>query len=160
MTDDMRVWVRAQIVARNALAEEAHGASWTVAEYLKEHPDGGADSYLALVDADEETELFSVTVPGSGADEEDLAHIAFNDPRQIIADCEYDLATLDEHRRLDEYFPDLGFAVSACCGCAFDSTEEHNTPDARDCPVVKRLAYRYRHRPGYLAEWAPEGVTP
>lgn len=148
MTDDMLSWLREQIEARKALAEAASPGPWTA---NAEHDEVLAADGITVADG------FALSGRQLRAT---VDHIVFNDPRQIIADCEYDLATLDEHRRVDEHDPDHGYDEAACYGCAFNGVEEYKTPDARDCPVVKRLAYRYRCRPGYLAEWAPEGVTP
>lgn len=136
MTDDMLSWLRRQIETRKALAGEAHGASWAVLDQLVERLDGGADDRVTLVDADDRTELFSVTVPGSGLDEDDVAHIAFNDPRQIIADCEADLATLDQ---CEKYLGGEGIELMW-----------HAANLARR--VLDELAKAY--------EWAPEGTTP
>lgn len=143
MTADILSWTRQQIEARKALAEEAHGASWALLDQLVERLDGGADDRVALVDADDRRELVSVTLPGPGLDEDDLAHIAFNDPRQIIADCEADLAELGRH------------SENAVHDCELCGEYEPDFP----CTYLRRQAYRYRHRPGYLPEWAPEGMT-
>ncbi|SET49974.1 DUF6221 family protein [Nonomuraea wenchangensis] len=141
MTSDMLSWTRQQIEHRKSLAEEAHGASWEVRGRLSERPDGGADDLVAVVDAEDGTELFGVALPSPGVDEDDLAHIAFNDPQQIITDCQADLAILDDHEGSHECA-----GVDDNCMWILDG----------DCPTVRRIASRYRHRPGYLPEWAPE----
>jgi hypothetical protein len=141
VTTDMLSWLRQQIEARKALAEEAHGASWAMLDQLVERLDGGADDRAVLVDDDDRTELIGVTLPGSGLDEDDLAHIAFNDPRQIIADCGTDLEIADLHGR------DAMDACRACCGYF-------------PCLTLLAVVSRYRNRPGYLPEWSPERTTP
>ncbi|MEU6725522.1 DUF6221 family protein [Nonomuraea wenchangensis] len=101
MTSDMLSWTRQQIEHRKALAEEAHGASWEVCERLEERSDGGGDDVVALLDSEDWTVLVGFTVPGEGADEDDIKHMAFNDPQQIIADCKADMAILEE---CEKYF--------------------------------------------------------
>ncbi|MFC4006606.1 DUF6221 family protein [Nonomuraea purpurea] len=151
MTTDMLSWTRQQIETRKALAEEAHGASWALQDQLIERTDGGADDRAALLDAEDRTELVSVTLPGPGLDEDDLKHIAFNDPRQIIADCEADLGILDDH---EPGWAGLKRDVRVCMAC------DVKRGDRWPCRTVRRIASRYRHRDGYLPEWAPEGTTP
>ena len=136
MTADMLSWTRQQIETRKALAEEAHGASWALLDQLVERVDGGADDRVTLIDADDRQELIGVTLPGPGLDEDDLAHIAFNDPRQIIADCEADLRALDECSKY------LGGEASEFMWHASNLADR----------VLASLAESYG--------WAPEGTTP
>jgi hypothetical protein len=57
-------------------------------------------------------------------------HIAFNDPRQILADCEADLTLLELHSHR---------VWDVCRGCGLKAP----------CGTARTLAARYRHRPGY-----------
>jgi hypothetical protein len=150
--------VRQQIETRKALAQAASGRSWSARRvmdvgYMVADNDNGNAVARLWVEMGDLVDGFHAV----GSNPLDTSkHIAFNDPQQVLADCEFDLALLDEHRRVDEQHPEL----PACGGCGFDSVEEHITPNARNCPVVKRLAFKYRHRAGYLPEWATEGATP
>lgn len=68
---------------------------------------------------------------------------------RIIADCEADLAILELH-------DDLHDCVTPTSSQVFPAGDRDEIP----CPALQWLAYRYRHRPGYLPEWAPEGAAP
>jgi hypothetical protein len=129
----MLTWLRQQIETRKALAESASPWPWSA---NAEH-----DEVLA---ADGERVADGFALSGNQL-RNTVDHIVFNDPRQIIADCEADLAILDDHDGSHECA-----SVEDNCMWILDG----------DCPTVRRIASRYRHRPGYLPEWAPEGATP
>jgi hypothetical protein len=63
------------------------------------------------------------------------AHIALNDPRDVIARCEAELGILDLH---DIWKADAGIAAEV-------------TADA-----VRHLAGGYRHQPGWERHWGSE----
>ncbi|MBC6460283.1 DUF6221 family protein [Actinomadura sp. HBU206391] len=76
----------------------------------------------------------------TGLTEQDADHVAWNDPRQIIADREQALATLDRYaeltadrRRLHDPALHLQWHVLS--------------------EVTHQLAHSYRHRPGWNEEW-------
>ena len=129
MTTGMLSWLHQQIEARRALAESASPGPWTA---NAEH-----DEVLA-VDGERVADGFALS---GNQLRNTVDHIAFNDPRQIIADCEADLEIADLHGR---------DAMDACraCGGYFP------------CLTLLAVVSRYRHRPGYLPEWAPERITP
>lgn len=70
---------------------------------------------------------------------------------RIIADCEADLAILDDHQ---QGWTGLKRDIRVCLAC--DARHGDRWP----CRTVRSIAARYRHRPGYLPEWAPEGAAP
>jgi hypothetical protein len=117
-------WLRPLIEARKARAEKATQGEWDL--------DGGSITNGHPVDQ----------IVDWVYERADGEHIVENQPRQIIADCEYQLAELARHDRTHRC--DWG---------------DYHTPD-RPCTPLKRLARIYRHRDpdGYadLAEdWEP-----
>ena len=142
---DLFSWLRAQIEARKALAVAACGdPGHPVAWVLESHGGSSAiirDEYGNVVVYDE----------GSPVDEE-AAHIAANDPRDIIARCEAELAILDACEE----------AISRG-----ESPEEGGWHDGRDPDERERdealaeladdilalLADGYRHREGWAQHW-------
>lgn len=84
MTSDMLSWVRQQIEARKALAEFASPWPWSA---NAEH-----DEVLA-VDGERVADGFALS---SNQLRNTVDHIVWNDPQQILADCEADLAILEE----------------------------------------------------------------
>jgi hypothetical protein len=143
VTTDMLSWLRQQIELRRSLAELASGESWAARRvmdvgYMVADKDSGTAVARLWVEMGDLVDGFH----SAGANPLDTSkHIAFNDPRQIIADCETDLEIADLHGR---------DAMDACraCGGYFP------------CLTLLAVVSRYRHRPGYLPEWAPEGATP
>jgi len=146
LTTDMLSWTRQQIETRKALAEAASGESWTARRvmdvgYMVADEDGGNAVARLWVEMSDLVDGFHSV----GVNPLDTSkHIAFNDPRQLIADCEADLAILDDHDGSHECA-----SVEDNCMWILDG----------DCPTVRRIASRYRHRAGYLPEWAPEGAA-
>lgn len=136
MTTDMSSWLRQQIEARKALAESASPGPWTA---NAEH-----DEVLA-VDGERVADGFALS---GNQLRNTVDHIVWNDPRQIIADCEADLAALGLH-------DDLHDCPTATSSQVFPAGEHDEIP----CPVVQWIGWRYRNRHGYLPEWAPEGAT-
>lgn len=127
----LAAWLRPLVEARKATAEAA--AARSTADW---HRTGGYDN--AVYDGNGDVVVYDEGTPT----EEEADHIAFNDPRQIIADCEYHLAELKEHDRTHRC--DWG---------------DYHSPD-RPCTPLKRLARIYRHRDpeGYAdltEDWEP-----
>ncbi|TDD54568.1 hypothetical protein E1286_05090 [Nonomuraea terrae] len=144
MTDDMLSWLREQIEHRVAVARAATQGSWKIGEPLPYSDPGGGIS----IDGDDD-EVAGPGHSGGGVwKQEDAAHITFNDPRQVIADCEAALSLIKLH-------DDLHDCVTPTSSQVFPAGDKDEIP----CPVLQRLAFSYRHRPGYRPEWAPEGAT-
>jgi hypothetical protein len=122
---DLVTWVRPLIEARKATAEAA--AYRGVADWsARKHP---SDTAIVMDGAGE------IVVYDEGEPtEEQAAHIALNDPRQILADCEYQLAELADHEGTHR--------------CDWGDYHWPEWP----CTPLKRLAAIYRHR-------NPEGYT-
>lgn len=132
MTVDMLSWTRQQIEARKALAESASPSPWSA---NAEH-----DEVLA-VDGERVADGFALS---GNQLRNTVDHIVFNNPRQIIADCEADLAVLELH-------DDLHDCVTPTSSQVFPAGDHDEIP----CPALQWLAFRYRHRPGYRPEWTP-----
>lgn len=165
--DDMLSWLRSQILARKTAAEAASDGPW-----VNTGQDGDGDAWQIHGAPTEETtvewpddgEPFEVPVlariatlnydDGGGVwRREDADHIVLNHPQDTIARCETELALLADHSDFD--FPANeddgpgGYSWTARCdGCG------QPTP----CRTARLLASGYRHRPGWLPEWAPEEV--
>ena len=139
--DDFTTWLRQRIKARMALAqgtiELGNNAEWQ--------------------------ELSSgVLVTGDGTDtdhwdgtwamgDSTLTRLMeANDPRDTIARCEAELAILDEHK------PDRGIDPDEMCCTTCGDYPQVEYP----CQTVRLLGAGYRHRRGYLPEWAPETTIP
>jgi hypothetical protein len=145
VTDDMVSWTRQQIEARKKLAETVRVGT---GEWRYGHV-GFARSGLRTYALGLGNRVIDVGADESLVTSDEAQHIAFNDPRQIIADCEADLATLRLH-------DDLHDCVTETSSQVFPAGDHDEIP----CPTLQWLAYRYRFQPGYLPEWAPEGATP
>ena len=154
-------WLREQVLARLEMAREAcdgdsgqwfMGRKWNV--YRAEDE--------AACDLDCEGEENRLVVYGNVKPQS--GHIAINDPRQIIADCESDLAILDEHYILttsdrNEAYED--FSVLSIGGASRDHgcvTCHYYTMGGIKgfgiCRTVKAVAAGYRHWPGYAEHWS------
>ena len=125
--EDPAAWLRAQVVARLAAAKLAarEGGKWT--------QDGVNTGNISSLGG-------QVVYDEGSPDEYQAAHIALNDPQDVIARCEAELAILDEHGP-SEVAPD------ACRRCKGGL--------AFPCRTVRLLASGYRHRPGYAEAWPP-----
>lgn len=146
---DMLSWLRSQILARKAAAEDLDGAAWGFLDYVTERPDGGGDERVMLFDVAEDAELFSITIGATAANEDHVQHMALNDPRDTIARCEAELATLSLHKPRMATLRTSPFDGSTTVDCDLDG-------DDSPCRSVRLQAYAYRHCPGWLPEWAPE----
>lgn len=167
MNEAAVAWLREAVRERKALAEAAAQAdggfhpAWTAAL-------GGG----FLTDADDPD--YAITVETL---DEIAAHMAANDPRQVIAACEADLTILDEHyilssakRRIElglelsERFE--GYSVVRCgkpggfgdreMGCV--TCHYYAMGGVRGfgvCRTVRAVASRYEYSPGYAECWPP-----
>lgn len=126
MTTDMLAWTRQQIEARKALAESASPSPWAA---NAEH------SEVLAVDGEFVADGFALS---GNQLRNTVDHIAWNDPRQIIADCEADLAVLEEcakyfggeHIELMWHASNLARRVVADLAKAYGWTPERTT----SCP--------------------------
>lgn len=69
------------------------------------------------------------------------------DPREANARAASELALINLHDDLHDCVTEAGSQV-------FPAGVDDEIP----CPVLQWLAYGYRHRPGYLTLWVPEGA--
>lgn len=149
MTDDMLSWLRRQIEARKALAESASPWPWSA---NAEH-----DEVLA-VDGERVADGFALS---GNQLRNTVDHIVFNDPRQIIADCEAQLALIDLHGTTvkkggpavfsDEDGRQLTSGHEVTCSvCGWVSDDPTS-----GCETVRLLALPYADVDGYREEWKP-----
>lgn len=140
MTDDMLSWLRREVEAEKAAAEALDGKAWTVAD------DGDDFAYLDIEGGGRTANSCGCCGVGT-LDKAEAVHIALHDPRDTIARCEAELALLDE------LLPELESAEEVI------RAEWNAGPDLSGA-LIRALLAAYRHRPGYLPEWDPEGTTP
>ncbi|MER7361901.1 DUF6221 family protein [Nonomuraea wenchangensis] len=150
MTADMLAWTRQQIETRKALAESASPWPWSA---NAEH-----DEVLA-VDGERVADGFALS---GNQLRNTVDHIVWNDPLKIIADCEADLTILDLHEiaEVSAYERLCAGEKGQPFGCRLCHEHDGITVGWGICDTLRAVASRYRHRPGYLPEWAPEGATP
>ena len=72
-------------------------------------------------------------------------HMEANDPRDVIARCESELAILDLHQAV--FLAPSGIACVMCDGIAGTGRWP--------CRTVRLIGRAYRFRPGYKEEWKP-----
>jgi hypothetical protein len=90
-------------------------------------------------------------------------HIAANDPRDVIARCEAELAILDLYEQTAVLVTAPPAVTAAQWPGAGPQPGMISALDYQDArrelavlgPVIRMLAYGYRHRDGYREEWAP-----
>lgn len=133
--EDPVAWLRAQVEARKALAEAATQVPW--------EPEGD-DLTDDEVWIDVDGEQWRHVICRGPQSHENMLHVALNDPRDVIARCEAELAILDEHGPDDTFGPD-----DVCC-CACGDRPQVPFP----CRTVRVLLGAYKHQPGFKAEWA------
>lgn len=142
--EDPVAWLRAQVEARLTAARLAarEGGTWT--------QDGVHTGSISSLGG-------QVVYDEGSPDEYQAAHIALNDPRDVIARCEAELAILDEH---DESETPEELRHGHWEGHGSNERWIRNEPN--DCPVcgdespcrtVRLLASGYKHRPGYAEAW-------
>lgn len=141
-------WVRPLIEARKTAAEAATPGPWTAKQVVYWAP---PDPDIWQIWAGSEVVVSHQHHEGGGIDSEANAeHIAWNDPRQIIADCTKDLALLDQHPPGSW----VGDDEDRWQRCGGEEWVEY------PCRTVRLVAWGYRHRDpaGHAAvagDWQP-----
>jgi hypothetical protein len=155
-------WLRSAILARKAAAEAATPGPWEF------EPD---DEVFTVYDG-EHGDLVGQTVAFTRRRAEaNGGHIAMNDPTDILARCEAELAILDEHYTLyrgdtNELYEEFSVCYppgipGLNCGCVTcHYIGQGGVKQYGICRTVKLLASGYRHQPGYREEDRRPGVTP
>jgi Family of unknown function (DUF6221) len=82
--------------------------------------------------------------------------IAGNDPQDVIARCEAELAILDRHSPVTAAYGPM--ERLPCCG-ACSPDEDMTYATSWPCGTVLDLASGYRHRPGYAEHWGEKATT-
>lgn len=148
---DLAGWLRPLVEARKATAEAA--AARSTADWHR-----NADDYRNDVcDSNGDVVVYDEGTPT----EEESAHIAANDPRDVIAQCEADLLTLDEHKHYLANAPDSADNVADFgCGTCHVHPHDGGTCGEGWCRTIRLLAwgYRFRDLAGYASVaggWAP-----
>jgi hypothetical protein len=154
MPDPIWEWTRRQVEESKEAASVATRGEWISI-------DGGV---LSVKDQWPVVQPFN---PQLGCDVLNLAHIARNDPRAVIADCEAKLRLLDEHYILvrGEKWPDEydEFSVMTnhtandrgCITCHYMS--QGCVRAVGCCVTVRLLASCYQHLEGYQPKWGWQG---
>jgi len=133
VTPEAVAWLREAIGRRKALAEAAGGAPWEA-----EGDDPTDDEvYSASTEPDTFGEMVALT--RGPYSHENTLHIAANDPRQVIADCETDLGILHLYILWTGHDPGAHPALGAAACVASDA--------------LRHVASAYRHQPGYAEHW-------
>ena len=160
MSDDLTAWLRKQIVARRDIAVAAlHGSDghwWRRPHDETGEPTGDLWDGAQIVDSDGDVvggREVVVYDEGRPSDAQ-FDHIAGNDPRDVIARCEAELALLNEHAVIRMPYQDARGVPGHFCECA---TCGFGGPDrSYPCKTVRLLGYGYRHWSGYReSEWKP-----
>jgi hypothetical protein len=90
---------------------------------------------------------------GSVRDRETAQHIAFHDPEGVLASVAADRALIEEHA------PRVNWKGDVVCSRCIEQDVRMYRAHWRDAPwpcrTVRLRVSAYRHRPGYLGEWAP-----
>ena len=81
----------------------------------------------------------------------DAVHIARHDPRDVTARCAAELRLIAAHGHETGDGAEAGDGDEGGDG---DGRADGRTDDG-PCDTLRLLAYGYRHRPGWLPEWAP-----
>jgi hypothetical protein len=150
VSDDLTAWLRAEVEARLKLAREASphsdGHWW---RRTTDPGDGGPPEPVGhlyggepLTDTDGEAlggEFIVVYDEGAPSDAQ-FDHIAANDPQDVIARCEAELAILDLYER-------------QAAKNGENAMEEDRAWTL--APVICLLGSGYASRPGYREEWKP-----
>ena len=129
---EMVDWLRQEIESRKAfatLAAREFSAIWTAE----------ADSRLVA----------SRWIIGDDMPATALEHIVLNDPRDVIARCDAELALLDEHPPAT-HRATWDREERICDRCRYD---EGLDTFVYPCPTVLAVASAYRHRPGFKEDW-------
>jgi hypothetical protein len=170
-------WLRQQVEARRDLAREAapktDGRWWRrLADrgYLDDRrlePVGALYAGEPLLDADDEVcggEFIVVYDEGAPSDAQ-FGHIAANDPRDVIARCEAELAILDLHQMvIPAEFEDEVKEWLECreCGPNNDASGVYAAPGSSEtfapCRTLHLVAAGYKHHEGYAEHWGDAGI--
>lgn len=135
----MVAWLRSQIEERKQAALTAFPGPWT--------PDADGYAVVCAEDGEHIADGFSLSNRQLRAT---VVHIALNDPCDVIARCDTELAILNEH-----------YGPTACRMCSDRIPDEMRTPgsdlwlrqEPSPCKTVRLIAQGYRHRPGYQEAW-------
>lgn len=164
--EDPVAWLRAQVEARLALAREASAPAdghwwrrWVDAGHFDDgrpEPVGPLWSGEPVLDADGDVYGGAEIVVYDEGRPSDVqfGHIALNDPQDVIARCEAELAILDLHDQT------RAIAVAAQLPHGELRIQDYMDAQRELCALVEAvrlLAGGYRHWPGYAEVW---GVTP
>ena len=154
-SEDPVAWLRAQVEARRAAAEAATPGPW---EFEGDDP---ADDELFTV-YDGVVDLMGVTVAFTR--DRQVAngqHMALNDPVDVIARCEAELAILDQHQPVsvaEGEFVVKRWQECQECGPNNDLSGVYAVPGEGEsfwpCQTLRVLLGAYKHQPGFKAEWA------
>lgn len=172
--EDPVAWLRAQVEARKALAREASehadGHWWrrmTDAGHFDDHrlePVGHLWAGEPVLDADGDvTGGGEIVVYDEGRPSDaQFDHIAANDPRDVIARCEAELAILDQHQPVsvaEGEFVVKRWQECQECGPNNDLSGVYAVPGEGEsfwpCQTLRILVGAYKHQPGFKAEWLP-----
>lgn len=148
MSGDKAVaWLREQVQARLATAKKAAtvaGSVWRAGHFFDE---AGISTAGIL------SESGSPLADTLTRDDEEMApHIALNDPADVIARCEAELAILDEHGPAADYPADYPAKCQRCITGRRGYPDEWPDDDY-PCRTAHLVASGYRHRPGYGDHW-------
>lgn len=146
--ESLVAWLRTQVEARKTAAKLAarEGGAWT--------QDGVHTGNISSLGG-------QVVYDEGSPDEYQAAHIALNDPQDVIARCEAELAILDLYdRTLAIVRTPVDLRALAAEKPVIREMRARDYLDAERelcvlVPVVALLASGYRHRPGYREEWKP-----
>ena len=159
-------WLREQVTQRMETARRANEGPWSAWKVtpawagFKE--DALAPAELACVEDAYDYVMFVALRFGLDAEENgaNAAHMALNDPQDVIARCEAELAILDAHAfDTTGKFGSEGPPRCTTCLSDRDGYEEQWEADPWPCQTVRLLASGYRHREGYAEHW-PEVNQP
>lgn len=129
MTDDLVVWLRAQLAYAERVARDAGGCSWDLP--AKAGYPAGHDTRL---EAEEE-------------------HTARHDPARVLAEVDAKRRILDLHEG-DHECSTIRRGVD-CEGEAYEEIDNYTYVVGGDCSTVRLLALPFADRPGYREEWRP-----
>jgi hypothetical protein len=152
-------WLRERVEQRLAKARAASPGPWF--SWIEGRDGWGGDSFIGTEGA---ADLY-VTVSGTHHPQwqADQDFIAANDPQQIIADCEADLALLDDY----EACRARAAAEEAAYGDWVRGDDlgprpQFAGPTPRLLPglhrAVRHAARKYRHHDGYAEHWLNAAV--
>jgi len=134
VNDEAVKWLREQIEARLEIARNATLGPWFVDEMsVRGAPDGNIAA-----------PSIRNTLVGKHTWPQEAAHIIANDPQDVMARCEAELAILDAHGHAEHYCPLP--VLPSTHGQLWTSAEG-------PCWTVRQIASGYRHREGYAQHW-------